>query len=343
MRTIDADAHVIETPQTFNFMDAADRKYAPVLVMGSAGEREQKKIPDHWLIERRVIIRENVMRNIDESSREMADVDARLKHMDELEIDLQVLYPTMFLRPITQRASAAVALAKSYNRWLAKIWERGAGRLRWVAMPPLLAMDQVRDELAWAKDHGACGVFLNALECDKLLTDPYFHPLYKAAEELDLALCIHAGNNSPTAHDFFIDSSFMLFKLAVINSFHGLIMESVPEMFPKARWGFVEVSAQWIPYVLNDLALRFRKRGRRLPDNVLKAFNMYVACQVTDDLPAILPVSGEDNLVIGTDYGHSDTSTEIEALRMMRGKEGIPERIIDKILGDNPKALYGLT
>jgi predicted TIM-barrel fold metal-dependent hydrolase len=209
-------------------------------------------------------------------------------------------------------------------------------------MPPLTTMDKVREELAWSKDHGACGVFLNALECDRLLTDPYFHPLYTAAEELDLALCVHAGNNSPTAHDFFIDSSFMLFKLAVINSFHGLIMENVPAMFPKARWGFIEVSAQWIPYVLNDLELRFRKRGKRLPKNALKEFNMYVACQVTDDLPAILAVAGEDNLVVGTDYGHSDTSTEIEALRMMRGKEGISPGIIDKILGANAKALYGM-
>ena len=71
MRTIDADAHVIETPQTFDFLDESERKYAPILVMGSGGDRETKRIPDHWLVERRVLMRENVMRNIDESSREM--------------------------------------------------------------------------------------------------------------------------------------------------------------------------------------------------------------------------------------------------------------------------------
>jgi hypothetical protein len=157
-----------------------------------------------------------------------------------------------------------------------------------------------------------------------------------------MALCVHAGINSPTAHNFFINSTFMLFKLSVINSFHGLIMENIPAMFPKARWGFVEVSAQWIPYLANDLALRFRKRGKRLPEGFMKQLNMYVACQVTDDLPAILPVAGEDNLVVGTDYGHSDTSSEIEALRLMRGNKDIPDRVIDKILGANAMALYGL-
>jgi predicted TIM-barrel fold metal-dependent hydrolase len=56
----------------------------------------------------------------------------------------------------------------------------------------------------------------------------------------------------------------------------------------------------------------------------------------------ILPYAGEDNLVIGTDYGHSDSSTEIEALRLLKQDGKVPARVIDKILGDNPRALYGL-
>jgi len=69
---------------------------------------------------------------------------------------------------------------------------------------------------------------------------------------------------------------------------------------------------------------------------------MYVACQVTDDLPAILRVAGEDNIVVGTDYGHHDTSTEIEALRLLQSDGKIPSAAADKILGANAKALYGL-
>jgi predicted TIM-barrel fold metal-dependent hydrolase len=94
--------------------------------------------------------------------------------------------------------------------------------------------------------------------------------------------------------------------------------------------------------VLNDLALRFRKSGRRLPKDLLKTYNIYVACQVTDDLPIILPCAGEDNLVIGTDYGHTDTSSEIEALRLLKSRGTIPTHVIDKILGANPARLYGL-
>ena len=347
MRTIDADAHVIETERTFEFMDAADRKFAPRVLTQRSGENKLANDgsiqTEHWLIDSRVLGKDKIIdSSTPEAAREMSDVGARLKHMDELEIDVQVLYPTFFLRPVTQKKNISTALTKSYNRWLADIWKQGQGRLRWVAMPPLHSMEDVADELSWAKDNGACGVFLNSLECERQLSDPYFYPLYAAAEKLQLPLCVHSGINSMTVHDFYADTSFSQFKLSVIGAFHALVMTAVPPMFPAARWAFVEVSAQWIPYVLNDLKVRFRKRGRRLPENVLKDYNMFVACQVTDDLPMVLPYSGEDNLVIGTDYGHTDTSSEIEALRILKTRGSIPARVVDKILGANPCRLYGL-
>jgi len=51
---------------------------------------------------------------------------------------------------------------------------------------------------------------------------------------------------------------------------------------------------------------------------------------------------GEDHIVIGTDYGHSDFSTEIQSLRMLKQSNTLSSQVIDKILWDNPRALYGL-
>ena len=47
-------------------------------------------------------------------------------------------------------------------------------------------------------------------------------------------------------------------------------------------------------------------------------------------------------LVIGTDYGHNDTSSEILALRRLREDGTVPPRVVNKILDDNAKALYSL-
>ena len=100
---------------------------------------------------------------------------------------------------------------------------------------------------------------------------------------------------------------------------------------------------QWLPYAFNDLKLRFKRKDRSFESDPLKANKMYVACQCTDDLDYFLRDGGADNLVIGTDYGHADTSAQIEALRLLKKEEKIDKSVIDRILDDNARALYGLS
>jgi hypothetical protein len=93
------------------------------------------------------------------------------------------------------------------------------------------------------------------------------------------------------------------------------------------RWGFVEYSASWLPYVLHYHENNKNRRNRDKPfdaETMLKRNNLYVACQVSEDLPYLVSKVGSDNLVVGTDYGHNDTA------------------IVDKILDGNARALYGL-
>ena len=105
----------------------------------------------------------------------------------------------------------------------------------------------------------------------------------------------------------------------------------------------MEVAAQWLPYVLTDLKRRLVREGKEpLTDNPLGDNHMYVACQTNDDLPHIISYVGEDNLVIGSDYGHDDTSTELEALRTLGDSGVVDQRVVEKMLDDNPRRLYGI-
>lgn len=350
LNVIDADAHVIEQPATWSYIEDEDREFTPTVVRYDSGQERYGALgnvqQEFWVVDGRLQAKEANLGidNTTKESREMVKVDARLKHMDELEVDVQVLYPTLFLRPITQNVRAEWALVRSYNRWMAEIWKKGEGRLRWVMLPPLYSpMHKVREEMEWCKAHGACGVFMRGLECERRLSDPYFHDFYAAAEELDLMIGMHSGNGAFEVHDFFgSEAGFNKFKLPCVGAIHDLLMTDTPARFPNLRWGLVEVSAQWIPYALNDLELRFKRRGRRFPDDILRENNMFIACQVTDEFEHILEHTGPETLVIGTDYGHHDTSTQIEALRMIREDGKVPADVVDRILGDNAVRLYGL-
>ena len=337
--TIDADAHVIENKSTWDYMLESERQFRPQIV----GPTNVEAPVDYWLIDGRVIPWTNVGKNIPKESREMSDLSVRIKHMDELNVDIQVIYPTFFIFPCTRRPEIDLALTRSYNRWMADIIKKAPDRFRWILVPPLLSMDRVFEELKFGKENGACGVFMRGLEGERRLSDPYFFPLYDEAGKLDMPICVHSANGSITVHDFFIDDSgFCKFKLAVVGAFHSLVFDGIPERFPKLRIGIIEVGAQWVPYAIHDLARRYARRGKQLDKHVLKDKRIYVACQTDDDLPYILEYGGEDNLVIGSDYGHADNATEIEALRRIKQEGNVSPRVINKILEDNARALYGL-
>ena len=339
MLTIDADAHVIENESTWDFMLESERSFKPKIV-GSASDKDPF---DYWLVDGRVIPRNNVERKLPIAVREMSDVNARIQHLSELGIDCQVIYPTFFITPVSRRPDIDLAVSRSYNRWMAEIVKKEPSRFRWVMVPALQSLEHLSEELKFGKENGACGVYMRGLEVERMLSDPYFYPLYEQASALDLPICVHSANGAFTTYDFFADDpGFSKFKLAVIGAFHAFVFHGIPQRFPKLRIGIIEVSAQWIPYAVHDLARRFARRGRRFPDNVLNENRIYVTCQTDDDLEYVLGYAGADNLVIGTDYGHADNAVEIEALRKLRRDGKLTGRVIDKILQDNPSALYGL-
>jgi hypothetical protein len=338
MPTIDADAHVIETERTWDYMEGADAECRPVLASPSVDGKKD------WLIDGKIYSRGgNVNRKIPEASREMSDIELRLRHMDELGIDIQVLYPSLFLRPLTARPEVEQAISKSYNRWLADIWRKGERRLPWVAVIPMMSIEAAIAEARFAKENGGCGLFTRGLVGDKRLSDPYFFPLYEEAEKLDLPICVHASTGNFDWVELFSDEGgFSKFKLPVLSAFHSLVFEGVPDKFPRLRFAFIEIRAQWIPYLMIDLRKRFVKLNRPVGPDLMRKNRLYVTCQTDDDLPYILKYSGEDNIVIGSDYGHVDSAAEIDALRSLKAQGEVEPRVIDKILYDNAKALYGL-
>jgi predicted TIM-barrel fold metal-dependent hydrolase len=348
MTVIDADAHVIESDLTWAYLSEEDRKYAPMVLEqtgGVLGQTNRGAVSTQWwMFETNVqpADRNINVEDLPTESREMADVKRRLDHMDQLGIDVQVLYTTIFLSPCATDAAAEFALYHSYNQWLAEIWKQAPDRLYWAAMVPLGSMHRIREELEFCKENGAVSVFLRPYECDRMAFESYFFPLYEIAQELDLAITFHAGNGSVTNNKFLEPHNFARFKLAMVASFHGLLDYEVPKRFPELRWGFIEACSSWIPHALIDAEKRLKRKGKRLDSDPLKANNIYVTVEVTDDIPYIINRVGDDNLVVGTDYGHTDTSAEIEALRIVRESGEVNGESIDKILGPNSSRLYGL-
>ena len=350
MPTIDADAHVLETPKTWSYMRDSEKAFRPLLFVRDSSDDAgdyQKIGRELWVIDGKLQHKSNVGKNVPPEARDMIDINRRLAHMDEVGIDVQVLFPTLFLRPLTTEPDVEFALSRSYNRWMAEIWQHSKERMRWVAVPPLLSLTDpamVREELEFCKANGACGIFLRGMECERLLSHRYFFPLYKMAQELDLALSLHAGINSFGVHNTMPhEASLVLFRFPVIGAFSSLLEDEIPKRFPGTRWGFIEASAQWVPYIMGEVKIRLARKGMRMPDGLIEESRFFITTQKTDDLPWLLSEIGDDSLIIGTDYGHKDSAAEVEALQRLAQDGDLPAETVKKILQKNPGKLYAIS
>src|SRR5262245_58387981 len=151
---VDADTHVFESAQVWDFLDEPMHARRPIIVSGPRDTVYRRG--SFWLIDGNVFPKSagkggfllgtptepgQLETNPDVRARELSDIVGRLQAMDAMGVETQVIYPTLFLAYVTDDAALEVALCRAYNRFMAKIWQDGQGRLRWVAVPPLRSID----------------------------------------------------------------------------------------------------------------------------------------------------------------------------------------------------------
>lgn len=353
---IDADTHVDENESTFSYIPSSLDHLRPRTI-----EFTEKEMPPWlssnrssgsalyrcWFIDGNMFprrIRSDERTRTVLETRELYDVSARVRHMDSLGVETQVIYPTLLLREVSERADVMVALHRSYNRWLADRCADSGGRLRWVALVPYRSMPEALSEIKFAKENGAVGILKLGIEAGGLVaSDPYFFPAYQLASELELSVCIHQGTGFTGIVSFlrpFPDSESDTFP--VISAFSFLIGSDVPKRFPGLKIGFIESGAAWLPHVLGRAGWTWdaepAQRDRRLAD-----FDFFVTCENYEDLPYILNVvGGDDNIFVGSDYSHGDRSSVLDVHRLIGERNDIDEKTIMKITSENARRFYRL-
>ena len=274
---VDADAHVVETEQTWSYLDGSDKKFRPQLFSSADNSAMQ-----YWFCEGKAIgfrpptlteqeliaLSKETGRELktEAGARELRDVELRLAHMDRLGIDVQVLFNTMWIARVADKAEAEIALCGSWNRWMADMWKQGKNRLRWSCVVPAMTLSEALQQMRFAKQNGAVAVSLRPFEDDKHLVDPYFYPIYEEATKLDLAIAVHIANGSPQLLDQFKPrydkmGGFAQFRVPTVITCLSLMMSDLPKTFPNLRWGFIEASAQWVPWVVKEATRRTGSEG----------------------------------------------------------------------------------
>jgi predicted TIM-barrel fold metal-dependent hydrolase len=336
---VDADTHVIEGEHTWDFLEPHEQRFRPQMV------------PKWWIVDGVARHRTFEDNDIPMAVRDLTDVRGRVERMDQLGVDVQVVYPSLQLVPTTERPEALLALCKSYNRFMADACGKSNGRLRWVLIPPVETLPEALAEVDFGAGHGACGIFMRGMEGTRMLANRYFNPLYEKAQALNLPICVHTGNGNRAVWDLTFQDDFPSARFPVVCAMQSLLLQSVPDRFPGLRFGFIEAGAQWVPYsvreVIRTAAVRARQgRGDRgIPADekqVIPSNRLFISCRTDDDLEYILRWTGPRNLMTASDYGHDDTATELFFVEQLPRLGNITDDAIHGLLGANAQTFYGI-
>jgi predicted TIM-barrel fold metal-dependent hydrolase len=291
------------------------------------------------------------------------DAATHLEAMDIEGIDVAVIYGTRGRQVLMHDdldPSLAAALARAHNNWTRDFCARDPNRLKFAAQ---LAFHDVPAAVAEARravrELGAVAVIgtPNPIH-GRHVHDPEMEPLWTAIEELGVPVGFHPTGQSSLRDDIarrYVDTpNGRVIGVAGRNpielmmAFGSMAAGGVLERHPGLRCAFLEGTCGWLPWYLWRLDEAWEKfgPGSEVQISQLPSQYFFRQCYIATDadekpLRQVVEAIGDDNIVVSTDYPHSDGLFPVAIEEFVR-LEGVGDKTKAKILWDNCARLYKL-
>ena len=277
-----------------------------------------------------------------------------LNSMDQMAIDYSILFPTPMLTLGTHpQPEVEIELARAYNRWLVRDVLPASPRIRTMAYLPMSdpeASVECVEEFAGAP--GVLGFMVTAVRHQPLHQNR-FMKVFAALDERGLPLAFHSGPNwsdRPFEQlNRFLGAHALGFPIYAMVQLTNIVLNGIPERFPRIRFIFMEAGQAWVPFLIARLDNEYRQRSseapllKRLPSEYIR--EMYFTTQPFERLDSaahmrtfVEMMAGETQLLYSSDYPHQDFDlpTQIADLGFLS------EEARRNILGGNALRLFDL-
>jgi predicted TIM-barrel fold metal-dependent hydrolase len=291
------------------------------------------------------------------------DAQSHVQAMDIEGIDVGILYGTRGRQVLMHddlEPAVADALARAHNDWTYDYCQYDPKRLKFAAQvafhDPRLAAREARRAV---RDKGAVAVIGNPNPINgRHIHDPEFEPLWDAIEELGVPIGFHPTGQSSLRDDIarrYLDhpngrviGQAGRNPVELMFAFASLAAGGVLERHPRLRCAFLEGTCGWLPWWLWRLDEAWEKFGPGSEVQIGRRPSEYFyrQCYIATDadekvLRQVVEAIGDDNIVVSTDYPHSDGLFP-EAIQEFVALEGVSDKTKAKILWDNCARLYPL-
>ena len=377
-RVMDSDLHTMEPDGLWErYLDEPFKKFAPVFVrrtenasnqplirVGALEIGEMSKRPQSAFVgkdlQRRAFARHP---HYEVAHARGYDAESHVAAMDIEGIDVAVIYGTRGRQVLMHddlEPEVAAALARAHNNWTRDFCALDPRRLKFAAQIAFhdvaLAIEEARRAV---RELGAVAVIGNPNPvAGRHIHDPEFEPLWDAIEELEVPVGFHPTGQSSLRDDIarrYLDHpNGRVIGVAGRNpmelmlAFASFAAGGVLERHPRLRCAFLEGTCGWLPWWLWRLDEAWEKFGPGSEVQVSQLPSQYFfrQCYVATDadekvLKQVVEAVGDDNIVVSTDYPHSDGLFP-HAIEEFVAIEGVSDKTKAKILWDNCAHLYKL-
>jgi predicted TIM-barrel fold metal-dependent hydrolase len=364
LKILDSDMHLREPANLWEqYMEPEWRARAPKILSSTARSSAMVMIDGKILQGYRPTYRGGIF-DATRIDREIADYRAhgfdaqtQLQAMDREGLDAAALYPSIGLGIMMRDdmdPRLAAAIARAYNNWLYDFCQNDPKRLKGVAMISLHdPSEAVKEAERAVAKLGFVGVFARP---EPLRNMPwharYFDTIWSCLEDLCIPIGFHsaaAAGEVPQIGDRFGDNLLLRHvvshplenMMAMVDTVGG----GVCERHPKLKLAFLECYCGWVSFLLHrmDNAMakgRFPTAGKLKPSEYFQR-QCWISTEHEQELPMIVGLIGDDNIVFSTDYPHGDSDFP-NAVEEFLELDGVSKESQKKILWDNCARLYGL-
>jgi uncharacterized protein len=375
-RVMDSDLHTMEPDGLWErYLEEPFKKFAPAFVrrtenasnqplirVGTLEIGEMSKRPQSAFVgkdlQRRAFARHP---HYEVAHARGYDAESHVAAMDIEGIDVAVIYGTRG-RQVQMHddlePEVAAALARAHNNWTRDFCAYNPERLKFAAQLSFHDVGlAIREARRAVRDLGAVAVIGNPNPVrGRHIHDPEFEPLWTAIEELEVPVGFHPTGQASLRDDIarrYLDHpNGRVIGVAGRNpmelmlAFASFAAGGVLERHPRLRCAFLEGTCGWLPWWLWRLDEAWEKfgPGSEVQISQLPSQYFFRQCYVATDadekvLRQVVEAVGDDNIVVSTDYPHSDGLFP-SAIEEFTALEGVSDKTKAKILWDNCARLY---
>lgn len=292
------------------------------------------------------------------------DATERIKDMDIDGVDAQVTFPTLpglagaMLAELEDRAYAT-ALVRAYNDWLVEEWQAAdPDRIIGAGILPLWDPAESAKEVRRLRERGIRCLSLpshpGTIPGVKAFPDPSWEPIWDAMSETELPAEVHIvsgkqdiaflqDDGGATAEVFVAMAPSSNMQVLATLLFSGILRK-----WPKLRFISAESGIGWLPYFIERCDYTHRKHqfwtGTKIDVTPSDLFRQSLYANFISDRQGVEQrhAIGIDNIMLGTDYPHTDSSWP-DTQNIIKEQMGdIADEDRAKICALNAVKLFGL-